>query len=126
MLEPAAKGNSLLDPKGSRKLLEAVPLRAVADQGEVGQTASQKGRSRAQTDVASFAANKAAHENQLKFGAGSRPARVRQTQRPSDAVLWDKKQLVAIRGKLSADVGHSEDDRCRVAIGGPGKRQKPV
>ena len=126
MAKPATKGDSVRDPKISRKLLKAAPLRAIADKREVSQTTSQKGGSRAQTEVASFSANQAAHENQLKFRAGLRSARVSDTQGTSNAILRDKEQLVAIRGKLRADVGHSGDDRCRVAIGGPGKRQKPV
>ncbi len=33
MANPTTEGNSLVDPKGSRKLLEAVPLRAIAEDG---------------------------------------------------------------------------------------------
>src|SRR4029453_19492078 len=40
MAEPAAEGNSLLDPKGSCKLLEAVSLGAVADHRKPGQVAT--------------------------------------------------------------------------------------
>src|SRR5947199_9610638 len=126
MAKPTTKGDSVRDPKISRKLLKAAPLWAIADKREVSQTTSQKGGSRAQTEVASFSANQAAHKNQPKFRAGLRSARVSDTQGTSNAILRDKEQLVAIRGKLRADVGHSGDDRCRVAIGGPGKRQKPV
>ena len=97
MADPAAEGNSLLDPKGSRKLLETVPLRAIADHGEAGQIASQKGSRRAQSQIASLAGNQAPDENQLKFRAGLRTARVTETQGASDARLRDKKQFVAIR-----------------------------
>ena len=80
MAEPAAERNSLLDSKGSRKLLEAAPLRAIADHGKAGQIASQKGSSRAQSKITSLPGNQAADENQLKFGAGLRTARVTGTQ----------------------------------------------
>jgi hypothetical protein len=125
MAKPTTEGDSLRDSKISHKLLKVAPLRASADKREVSQIISQKRGSRTQTEVASFSANEAARENQLKFGAGLRPAPVGDTQGTSNAILRDKKRLVAVRGKLGPDVGHSEDDRCRVAIGGPSKRQKP-
>jgi hypothetical protein len=40
MAEPATEENGLLDPKGYRKILEAVPLWAIADHGKAGQIAS--------------------------------------------------------------------------------------
>lgn len=40
MAEPAAEDNSLLNPKRPGKLLEAAPLRAIADHGKPGQIAS--------------------------------------------------------------------------------------
>jgi hypothetical protein len=125
MAKPATKGDSVRDPKISRKLLKAAPLRAIAHKREVSQITSQKGGSRAQTEVASFSPNQTAYKNQLKFRAGLRSARVSDTQGTINAILRDKEQLVTIRSKLRADVGHSGDDRCRVAIGGPSKRQKP-
>ena len=77
MAKPTTEGNSLLDPKGSRKLLKAVPLRAIADHGKAGQIVSQKGSSRAQREITSFAGNQASDENQLKFGVVLRTAAVR-------------------------------------------------
>jgi hypothetical protein len=63
--EPATKENSLLDPKGSRKLLKAVPLRAIANNGKAGQIASQEGSRRAQSKITSLPRNQAANENQI-------------------------------------------------------------
>ena len=123
MAEPAAEGNSLLDSKGSRELLEAVPLRAITDHGKPGQIASQKGSSRAQSKITSLPGNQPPNENQFKFGAGLRTARVVGTQGETDAGLRDKKQFVAIFGKLGIRLGRSGYYRCRVAIGGPSKRQ---
>src|SRR5271163_4493284 len=51
MAKPTAEGNSLLDPKESHKLLEALPLRAIAYHGKAGQIVSQEGSSRAQSEV---------------------------------------------------------------------------
>src|SRR5947208_11529663 len=126
MAKPTKKRDSVRDPKISRKLLKAAPLWAIADKREVSQTTSQKGGSRAQTEVASFSANQAAHEDQLKFGAGLRTARVSDTQGTSNAILRDKEQLIAIGGKLGAVVGHSADDRWRDTVSAPGKSQQPV
>ena len=56
-------------PRDRRELLEAVPLRAVAEHAEVGQIVSQEGSSRAQSKITSLAGNQAADENQLKFAA---------------------------------------------------------
>ena len=69
---------------------------------------------------------KPADENQLKFGAGLRTARVTGTQRATDAGLRDKKQFVAIRSKLGIGLGRGGYDRCRVTIGRPSKRQKSI
>src|ERR1700732_3918526 len=87
MADPPAERNSLLDPKGSCELLEAVPFRTVTDHGEAGQVASQKWSSRAQGEITSLPGNQAANENQLKFGAGLRPARVVATDGATDAGL---------------------------------------
>jgi hypothetical protein len=57
MAEPAAKENSVLDPKGSRKLLEAVPLRAIADDGKARQITSQEGSRRAQGKITGLPGN---------------------------------------------------------------------
>src|SRR4051794_8580962 len=43
MGKPATEDHTLLDPQSSRQLLKIVPLRAVADNGEAGQIALQKG-----------------------------------------------------------------------------------
>ena len=59
MAEPAAEGNSLLDPKGFHKLLKAVPLRAIADHGKAGQIVSQKRSSRAQSEITGLPGNQA-------------------------------------------------------------------
>src|SRR5437868_6419424 len=55
MASPTTEGDSPLDTKGSHKLLEAVPVQSVADHGKAGQIASQKGGSRAQPEITSFA-----------------------------------------------------------------------
>ena len=91
MANPTTEGNSLLDPKGLRKLFKPVPLRAIAEHGKAGQIASQKGSSRAQSEITSLAGNQPANEDQLKLGAGLRTARVVGTQRTSDAGFRDKK-----------------------------------
>ena len=96
MLNQPQKETAFLIPRDFDQLLEFAPLRAIADKREMSQTLSQKRSSGAQTNVDSFSANEAAHENQLKFGAGLRPARVNDTQRTSDAILRDKKRLVAV------------------------------
>lgn len=76
MAEPAAEGNFLLDSQGFHKLLKAGPLRAIANEGKLSQTLSEKRRGRAETEVASLSRNQAANENQLKFGARFGTARV--------------------------------------------------
>jgi hypothetical protein len=126
MAKPTTEGNSLLDPKGSRKPLKAIPFRAIADHGKAGQIATQKGSSPAQGKITSLPGNQAANKNQLKFGAGLRATRVCDTPGTIDAWLRDKKQLVAIHGKLGIRLRRRCYDRCRVAVGGAGKRQKPV
>src|SRR5207302_8397855 len=123
MTEPPAEENSLLDPKGSHKLLKAVPLRSVTDHRKAGQIAAQKGSRRAQSKITSLPGNQAADENQLKFGAGFRTARVTETQAASNARLRDKKQFVAILGKLGIRLGRRGYDRCRVTIGRASERQ---
>src|ERR1700733_15668138 len=126
MPEPTTEVDGLLDSQELHQLLEIIPLRAIADNGEPGQTVPQNRRSRAQTDVTSFPANQAAHKNQFKFCAGIRTARVSDAKGSRNAILRDKKQLLAMRGKLSTHVGRCGYDGRGVAIGGPGKRQKPV
>ena len=74
MANPTTEGNSLLDPKGFHKLLKAVPLRAIAEDGEAGQIVSQKGGGRAQREITSFAGDQRPDEDQLKLGAGLRTA----------------------------------------------------
>ncbi len=71
MANPTTEGNSLLDPKGSRKLLKAVPLWAIAQHGKAGQIVSQEGSSRAQRKITSLAGDQPSDEDQLKLGAGS-------------------------------------------------------
>ena len=91
MANPATEGNSLLNPKRSRKLLKAVPLWTTAEHGKAGKIASQEGSSRAQREIASFAGDQPADEDQLKLVAGFRTARVFGTQGTTDAWLRDKK-----------------------------------
>src|SRR5205807_3936600 len=123
---PSTERNILLNSTGSRKQLKAVSLASVTDDGEAGHIASQKRRGCAQCEITSLPGNQSANENQLKFGAGLRTARVSGTQGATDARLRDKEQFVAIRGKLGIRLGRSGYDRCRVAVGRPGKRQEPV
>ena len=66
MAKPTTKGNSLLDPKGSRELLKAVPLRAIADHDKASQIASQEGRSRAQSEITSFPGNQARQRKSIQ------------------------------------------------------------
>src|SRR5262249_38750342 len=126
MAEPAAERNSLLDPKGSCKLLETVSLRAIADHGKAGQVASQKRSRSAQTKITSFPGNQPANEEQLKFGPRLRTTRIAVTQRTSDARLRDKEQFVAVLGKLGIRLGRSGYDGCRVTIGGASERQVSI
>jgi hypothetical protein len=63
MTEPPTEGNSFLDPKGSCKLLEEISIRAIADHGEAGQIASQKGSRCAQSKITSLPGNQAANED---------------------------------------------------------------
>ena len=126
MAHPTPEGNLLFDFKGFHQLLQAAPLWAIADHGEVGQTISQKGRSRAQSKITSLPGNQAAHENQIQFGIGLRTARVVQAHGATDAGLGDKKQLITILGKLGIRLGGSGYDRCCIAIGGASKRQKSI
>src|SRR5271157_1706072 len=118
MAEPSAEGDSPLDSKGSRELLEAVSFRAFADHGEAGQIVSQKGSSRAQREITSFAGDQPPDEDQLKLGAGPRPTRVVVTEGTSDAGLRHKEEFVLIRGKLGICLGRSGYDRCCVSVSG--------
>jgi len=124
--EPAAEGNSFFDAKGFCELLETVAFRAITDHGETGQTALQKWSSRAQSKIATLSGDQASNKNQLQYFARLRNARVAGTQRKINSWLRDKKQFVAILGKFGIPLRRSDYDRRRVAIGGPGKRQKPV
>src|SRR5207245_102467 len=72
MAEPAAKGHSIFDADGFRKLLQAVPLRAIADHREASQSTSHEWGSRAQRQIARFAGNQTPDEDQLKLGTGLR------------------------------------------------------
>src|SRR5260370_38748539 len=121
MADPTTEGDALLNPKGLRKLFEAVSLRDITDNCEAGHVASQKRRGCAQREITSLSGNQAANENQLKSGAWLRTARATETQRETDAGLRDKKQFVAIRSKLGIRLRGSGYDRCRVAISRPGK-----
>src|SRR5438552_12002831 len=105
MTEPAAEENGLLNPKRPRQLLEAVPLGAITDHGKAGQIAAQKGSRRAQSKITSLPGNQATNEDQLKLGRRLRTARITVTQRTSDAWFRDKKQFVAILGKLGIRLG---------------------
>jgi hypothetical protein len=127
MANPTTEGNSLLDFKGSRELLEAVPLRAIADYGEAGQIGSQKGSYRPQSKITGLYGDQPTDENQLKFGAGLRTPRLNGTHGRTDAGLGDEKQLVGIRGgKLRVGLGRRGYDCCGATISGPSKRQKTV
>src|SRR5271170_244360 len=123
MAEPTAEGNSLLDPKGSHKLLEAVPLRAIAYHGKAGQIISQEGSSRAQSEVTCLSRDQDTDENQLKLGAGLRTARVVGTQGTAHAVLRHKEKFVAVCRKLGVGLGRVGYDACGVAKGGASERQ---
>jgi hypothetical protein len=123
MAEPAAKRHSLLDPKGFCEPLETVSLPAIADHGNAGQIAAQKGRRRAQSKITSLSGDQAADEDQLKLGPRLRTTRIAVTQRTGDARLRDKKQFVAILGKLGIRLGRSGYDGCCVTIGGASKRK---
>src|ERR1035437_8329044 len=126
MATPAAERDSLFDSKGCCEFLKAASLRSVTEDGKVGQIVSQNRCRSTQSDVAGFSANQSANENQLEFGVGLRTTRVSGTHRASDTILGNKKQLVLMRRKLGAHVRRSGNDRRRVAIGGSGKRHKPV
>jgi hypothetical protein len=126
MTKPATEGHSILDAKRSRELLEAFPFRTVTDHGKACQFPSQEGRCRTQSKITSLPRDQAADEDQLKYGAGLRPARVSGTDGATDAGLRVKKQFLAIRGKLGISLGRSGDDRCRVAVGGTSERQIPI
>src|SRR5208283_1982372 len=101
MAEPAAEENRFLDSKGSRKLLKAVPFRAIADNGKASQIILQKGSSCTQRKVTTLAGNQASDEDQLKFGSWLRTVRVTEAQGVANAGLRDKKQFVAICDEFS-------------------------
>src|SRR5664280_2026271 len=126
MANPTTKGNRLLDPMGCRKLLETVPLRAITEDAEAGQIVPQQRSSRAQRQITSLAGDQSPGEDQLKLGAGLQSARVVGTQGTTDAVFRDKEKFVAVFSKLGISLGRGRDDRCRVAIGRPSKRQESV
>src|SRR5437660_11790441 len=126
MAYPSTERNSLLNSKGSRQLLKAFSLRSVTDDGEAGRIASQKWGGSPQCQITSFSGDQAPNEDQFKLGARLRTARPTATQRGTDAGLRDKKQFVAIFGKLRTHLGRSGYNRRRVAVGRPGKRQEPV
>src|SRR6266576_3550450 len=100
MSEHSAERNSLLDSKRFRELLKAAPLRAIADNGKVGQVASQEGSRGAQCEITSLQGNQPTDENQFKFAVALRTAQGARTKRTADAVLRDKEKLLAIGGKL--------------------------
>ena len=96
MANPTAESNSLFDLKRSRKLLKTIPFWAIADHDKAGRIVSQKGGSRTQREITSFAGDQISDEDQLELSPGLRAARVTGTPRASDARLRDKKQFVAI------------------------------
>jgi len=61
--EPAAKRDRIPDSKRSRKLLEALPLRAIAKDDEAGQIVSQEGSSRAQREITCLAGDQPADKD---------------------------------------------------------------
>jgi hypothetical protein len=124
--DPAAEGDCLLDSEGSCELFEVVPFRAVTDHGETGQTASQKGRSPAQSKITSLSWNEAADENQLKFRFGLGHARIVGKRGGTDAGFRDKKHFVAICIELGTHLRRSGYDRCRVPIGGSDEGHETV
>src|SRR5271156_3824912 len=100
MANPTAEGNRFFDPKRFHQLLKVAPLRAVANNCEVGQVISQQLSSCAQPEITGFAGDQAPNENKIEFGTRFQGSRVAETQGLSDARLWHKEHLVSIRGKL--------------------------
>src|ERR1700674_3148109 len=94
MANPTTEGNSLADFKGPRELLEAVSLRAIADNDKEGQIGSQEGRYRPRSKITGLYGDQPTDENQLKFGAGLRTARLNGKHGGTDAGLGNEKQLV--------------------------------
>ena len=93
MANPTTEGNSLLDLKGSRKLLKAVPFRTISEHGEASQTASQEGSSRAQRQIASLCRESAPRRRSTQVLApGSVLRESPEHREATDAVLRDKKQ----------------------------------
>ena len=117
MANPTTERNSLLDPKGLRKLLEAIPLRAIAEDAEARRIVSDEASDSAQREITSLARDQPSDEDQLKLGAGLSSARVVGTQGTAYAVFRDKEKFVVVRGKLGTSLGRSRYNRCRVAVG---------
>src|SRR5208337_2110175 len=126
MADPAAEGNRLLNSKRTCELFEALPFGAVTNHGEARQIIPQKGSSPAQSKIAGLPRNQTSHKNQLESGSRLRAARVTGNEGRSDAGFRDEKHLVSKGGKLRVRLGRSCDNRRRVVISRPGKRQKPV
>jgi len=91
MANPTAEGDGFLDFKGSHELLEAVPLRAIADNCKAGQIASQKRSGRAQREVTSFAGDQPTDKDQFKLGARLQTTGVVGTEGTPDTRFRDKK-----------------------------------
>src|SRR5579872_1998606 len=126
MANPTTEGNGLLDTKRSCQLFQAASFRTISERGEVSLTSAQQGRSRPQRQIASLARYQPADEDQLKLGTRLRKTRIFRTQRPTDAGLGNKKELVAMPNKLGIGLGRSGYDRCCVTVGGSSKRQDSV
>src|ERR1700678_115730 len=126
MADPTIEGNRLFDPEGFHHLLQVVPFRAVADNGEVRQIIPQQRGSGAQPEITSFARNQSPDENQIKLLVGLEAALVTKTQGSAQAILRDKENLLAVCVKFGARLGRSSYDRCCMAVGSPGKRHKAV
>jgi hypothetical protein len=104
MANPTTEGNILLDPQGSRKLLKTNPLRTISEHGEASQPASQKGSSGTQRKITSLCRESVPRRKSTQVWRRSGP-RGQPKQREGDAVLRDKEQFVAIRGKLGIGLG---------------------
>src|SRR5438309_6426437 len=96
MTKPAAERDSFLDPKRSRELSKAVPLRAVTDHGEAGQIASQEGSRCSQCEITSFVRNKRANKNQFQLTGAVRTTQVTREYRAAKPVLRDIENFVPI------------------------------
>src|SRR5215831_5611317 len=122
MANPTTEGNSFLDPKGSCKLLKAIPLCAIAEDTETTCVVSQNRSSRAQREITSFAGDQASNEDQLKLLAGLLAALVAKTKGAADAGLWDKEEFFAIGSEFGIGLGGGGYDGCRVPIRRSSKR----